>query len=290
MTPLPLPNLVSFTKTWHNEPYPFISPTRPELSVSEKNIVITGGGHGIGRAIGIAFAQANAKSVAIVGRSLERLETAATVIRAANPSTTVLFEVADITQRESINQALNNIVDKTGKIDIFAANAGILPVYGPVMGYPEEELFRSLMINTMGAFNSIQAFLPLAAPEAKLFNTSSGIGHWQPNEAVTGDFAYAAAKAAAIKMFDYVAFENPWLHVVSFQPGIIATGINPDITVGFDTVDLPAHFMVWLASKEAEFLKGKFVWANWDVQELMAREDEIKNSILFRLSLNGVDM
>ncbi|RGP67667.1 reductase [Fusarium sporotrichioides] len=290
MASLPLPNLVSFTKTWHNKPYPFISPTRLELSAYGKNVVITGGGHGIGQAIGVAFAQANAKSVAIVGRNRERLEKAEKVIRAANPSTTVLFEIADTTQRESINQALKNIVDKAGKIDILAANAGILPVYGPVMGYPEEELLRSLMINTMGAFNSIQAFLPLAAPGAKLFNTSSGIGHWQPNETVTGDFAYAAAKAAAIKMFDYVAFENPWLHVVSFQPGIIATGINPDITLGFDTVELPAHFVVWLASKEAEFLKGKFVWANWDVQELMAREDEIKNSMLFRLSLNGVDM
>jgi NAD(P)-dependent dehydrogenase (short-subunit alcohol dehydrogenase family) len=91
------------------------------------------------------------------------------------------------------------------------------------------------MINIMGAFNSIQAFLPLAAPGAKLFNTSSGIGHWQPNDSITGDFAYGAAKAAAIKMFDYVAFENPGLHVVNFQPGIIATGINPDITVAFDT-------------------------------------------------------
>ena len=55
-------------------------------------------------------------------------------------------------------------------------------------------------------------------------------------------------------------------------------------------MDLPGHFIVWLASKEAEFLKGKFVWANWDVEELMARKDEIENSMLFRLSLNGVDM
>ncbi|ESU10032.1 hypothetical protein FGSG_03224 [Fusarium graminearum PH-1] len=264
MAPLPLPNLVSFTKTWHNEPYPLISPTRPELSAHGKNVVITGGSHGIGRAIGVAFAQANAKSVAIIGRSRERLETAATAIRTANPLTTVLLQVADTTQRESITKALNSIVDQAGKIDIFAANAGILPVYGPVMGYPEEELLRSLMINTVGAFNSIQAFLPLAAPGAKLFNTSSGIGHWQPNDAVTGDFAYSVAKAAAIKMFDY--------------------------TNNLILVELPAHFVVWLASKEAEFLKGKFVWANWDVQELMARKDEIKNPMLLKLSLNGVDM
>ncbi|KAL4731487.1 hypothetical protein ACLX1H_000455 [Fusarium chlamydosporum] len=254
MAPLPLSNLVSFTKTWHNEPYPFISPTRPELSASGKNVVITGGGHGIGQAISVAFAQANAKSVAILGRTLNRLETAVAAIKAANPSTTVFFEVADTTKRESVVKALENIVEKTGKIDIFVANAGILPVHGPVVGYPEEELLRSLMINVLGAFNSIQAFIPLAAPGAKLFNTSSGIGHWQPNDQVTGDFAYAAAKAAAIKLFDYVAFENPTLHV------------------------------------EAEFLKGKFVWANWDAQELMAREDEIKNSMLFRLSLNGVEI
>ncbi|KAH7174309.1 uncharacterized protein B0J16DRAFT_388129 [Fusarium flagelliforme] len=290
MPQLPFPNMVSFTKTWHDKPYPMISPTRPELSVSGQNIVITGGGHGIGQAIGIAFAQANAKSVSIVGRTLERLEKAAAAIQAANPSTVVLYEVADTTDRESIDKALNNFVGKVGKIDIFVANAGILPVYGTVAGYPEDELFRSLMINIMGAFNSIQAFLPLAAPGAKLFNTSSGIGHWQPNDSITGDFAYGAAKAAAIKMFDYVAFENPGLHVVNFQPGIIATGINPDITVAFDTVELPGHFVVWLASKEAAFLKGKFVWANWDVEELMARKDDIQNSMLFRLSLNGVDM
>jgi hypothetical protein len=47
---------------------------------------------------------------------------------------------------------------------------------------------------------------------------------------------------------------------------------------------------VWLASDEATFLKGKFVWANWDVQELMARADEIQQSMLLRVSLNGVDM
>ena len=74
----------------------------------------------------------------------------------------------------------------------------------------------------------------------------AGIGHWQPNDSITGDFAYGAAKAAAIKMFDYVAFENPGLHVVNFQPGIIATGINPDITVAFDTG------MFYIASCEIE--------------------------------------
>jgi hypothetical protein len=53
---------------------------------------------------------------------------------------------------------------------------------------------------------------------------------------------------------------------------------------------LAAQFYVWLASPEAEFLKGKFVWVNWDVDELKARADEIKNSLLFKVILNGVPM
>lgn len=55
------------------------------------------------------------------------------------------------------------------------------------------------------------------------------------------------------------------------------------------TVELPAHFLVWLASGEASFLRNKFVWANYDVEELMARAEEIKTSFLLRVSLNGVD-
>ena len=53
-------------------------------------------------------------------------------------------------------------------------------------------------------------------------------------------------------------------------------------------VQLPAHFHVWLASLEAEFLKGKLVWVNWDVDELKARAEEIKNSLLLKVLLNGV--
>ena len=58
----------------------------------------------------------------------------------------------------------------------------------------------------------------------------------------------------------------------------------------FDIVSLPAAFHVWLASPEARFLKGKFLWANWDVDELKARADEIKNSSLLTVALNGVDL
>jgi hypothetical protein len=43
--------------------------------------------------------------------------------------------------------------------------------------------------------------------------------------------------------------------------------------------------IVWLASPEAEFLKGKFVWTNLDMDELNARATEIESSKILELSL-----
>ncbi|CAK7211346.1 hypothetical protein SCUCBS95973_001081 [Sporothrix curviconia] len=290
MASVPMPSFVSFTKTWHNKPYPFISPSRPALSAAGKTIVITGGGSGIGKAIAIAFAEAGAKAVAIIGRREDRLARAAVEVSAAGSQTQVLYETGDVTSRTSVEAALANISSKVGEIDVFCSNAGVLAQEGPVIGYDEAQLQSAIMTNLVGSFNALQAFVPHAAPGAKVFNTGSSIGHWQPQAFVPGVFSYAAAKAATLKMVDYFASENPHIHVVSFHPGIIATEINPNITVGLDTVDLPGNFVVWLASEEASFLKGKFVWANWDAEELMARADEIKSSMLLRLSLNGVDM
>lgn len=306
----PLPSFVSLTETWHDKPYPFISPTRPALSATGKNVVITGGSSGIGQATAIAFAQANAKSVAIIGRRRDRLEQAASEVKAAGPATQVLYKVGDVAKSDSIDQALRSVVQQVGNIDIFICNAGTLPKEGSVVGYDEAELRRGLDTIVLGSFNSLQTFRTLAAPGAKLFNTGSGIGHWAPLPEVPGVFAYAAAKSAALKMFDYFGAENPDIHVVSVQPGIIATELNADMStnVGFDTgivlqplimfvfiannqpVELPAHFFVWLASEEATFLKGKFVWANWDAEELIVKSDEIQQTKLLTVGLSGVDV
>ena len=50
---------------------------------------------------------------------------------------------------------------------------------------------------------------------------------------------------------------------------------------------LAAHFMVWLSSEEAAFLKGRFVFSNWDVNELKDRANEIKNGNSMTISFGG---
>lgn len=53
---------------------------------------------------------------------------------------------------------------------------------------------------------------------------------------------------------------------------------------------LPGDFCVWLASPEAKFLKGKYLWANWDVDQMMERAKDIQESLLLNITLDGVVM
>ncbi|KAF5684887.1 hypothetical protein FCIRC_3731 [Fusarium circinatum] len=103
--------------------------------------------------------------------------------------------------------------------------------------------------------------------------------------------AYTAVKAAVLEISGYMQDDNPEWHVVQIQPGVVRTELNArfDI-VGQDDPSLAAHFYVWLASLEADFLNDKFVWMNWDVDGPKARADEIEDSLILKVILNGVPM
>ncbi|KAM0445301.1 hypothetical protein ACHAO4_009802 [Trichoderma viride] len=229
-TDVAIPKWVSFTKEWHTKPYPDISPSRSDLSATGKNVVITGGGTGIGRAVAIAFGQAGASSVSILGRRLDRLKSSVIAISAAAQSNTkVLYRTADLTDRAQVEDALASITNAVGKVDIFVNNAGSLPPLKPVAKYDAATFMRAFEMNVMTSLNAIQAFLPVAGTDPILLNISSNLAHIAP---MHGMPAYAASKGAQLKMVEYFAAENPELHVVSIQPGVIATEIaGPDSNV-----------------------------------------------------------
>lgn len=52
-------------------------------------------------------------------------------------------------------------------------------------------------------------------------------------------------------------------------------------------VQLPAQFFVWATSPEGAFLRGKWVWANWDVEELKARAQEIQTTPILTANILG---
>jgi hypothetical protein len=55
----------------------------------------------------------------------------------------------------------------------------------------------------------------------------------------------------------------------------------------FLPAELAGNFTVWIASPEAKFLNGKFVWVNWDVEELKVNAKEIESTSILTLGLEG---
>ena len=55
----------------------------------------------------------------------------------------------------------------------------------------------------------------------------------------------------------------------------------------WDTPELPGHTAVWLCSDEAKFLRGKFIWTNWDIEELKAKKEEIEGTLLLTVNCIG---
>jgi NAD(P)-dependent dehydrogenase (short-subunit alcohol dehydrogenase family) len=236
-----LPKVTPFTKTWHTAPYPFISPTRAELSAAGRNVVVTGGGADIGNAIAVAFAQAGAKSVSIIGRSLTKLQSGATAISAAIPSSTdteVFYEQADLSSREETTRALQSIANKVrGKLDVLVSNAGpklgttdalvsntgLEPEGSRIADATDDQLLRSFRGIVLTAVHAIQAFLPLAGPNPVLLSTNTCFAHWP---AVPDFGLYACNRATLIKLADYIQAENPHVRVISIQPGWVATEGN----------------------------------------------------------------
>jgi NAD(P)-dependent dehydrogenase (short-subunit alcohol dehydrogenase family) len=215
------PPLPSFTKVWHSKPYPSISPSRPELSAQGKTVVITGGGSGIGAAITKAFAAAESTKIAIIGRTEGRLLAIKNAIEAANPGTKILAVVADITCMEQVDEGFKKIELAFGKIDVFVSNAAFLPVPKPVLSsdFDVQDWWATFSTNVLGVLHCVRAFANHAAKEARLLNISTGIANMPPLE--PGMSAYAASKAAAGKVLDYIALENPRLHVVNIHPGLV---------------------------------------------------------------------
>ncbi|TVY80469.1 Short chain dehydrogenase citE [Lachnellula suecica] len=284
MPPFPSP-----TKAWHSAAYPSISPTRPEISAKGKTILITGGGTGIGAATALSFAEAGASRIALLGRRSQPLLDTAASITKSFPSVSVFTAPTDVTQQDSVAAAFADFLGTTGKINVLVSNAAILGPQDAIADVDPVEFIDAIQKNLQGSLHVAQTFLRYAAADAVVIEVNSAAAHLNFGPGLA---SYGTAKLAIFRLWDSVAFANPGLSVFHLQPGIVATAINKEAggveASGMeDHVSLPGNFSVWLASPEAKFLKGRFLWANWDVDELKAKAKEIESSAQLSIGLAG---
>jgi NADP-dependent 3-hydroxy acid dehydrogenase YdfG len=121
----------NFTKTTHNNVYPAISPSRPELSQAEKTVLITGGGDNLGLSIAHAFVQASAKTVIITGRRSDVLKTAKDQLEEKigeiNSPSAVIAAAVDITDRKQVDELWEDLRELGVVVDVLVSNAAKPP-------------------------------------------------------------------------------------------------------------------------------------------------------------------
>ena len=191
------------------------------MALEGKTVWITGGGTGIGKALGAAFMREGAQ-VVLSGRAANRIaEVAAEIgggVRAIPCDVSDANEVAAVTGR---------ISELCGPIDILVNNAGVT-VFKPFLSTSVEEFDELMSVNLRGPFLCTQAVLPAMIERGGgavvMINSMAAL------QVFANSSVYAATKGGLKWMSDCLRLEvrKSGVRVLNVHPGATNTPIWPD--------------------------------------------------------------
>jgi NAD(P)-dependent dehydrogenase (short-subunit alcohol dehydrogenase family) len=193
------------------------------VEVSGKNIVVTGGANGIGRALCESFAKAGAARITVV--DLDEANASKVADSVGGKS----FRL-DVGSRPAIEELVRDVEADAGPIDLFVSNAGIALAGGPEV---DVESWNHIWdINVMAHVNAAQAVLPsmLERGEGYLLNTCSAAGLLSQ----IGSAPYAVTKHAAVAFAEWVSitYGNRGIKVSVLCPQAVRTNMTAGIPNG----------------------------------------------------------
>ena len=227
-----------------------------DLNLRDKIVIVTGGAAGIGRA---------------------------TVARFENEGATVLaWDVTtepkiDVTNREEVEAAVNDVVAKYGRIDVLVNNAAVFSVVpmnrGRIESIDPEEWDRLMAVNLRGLFFCCRAVLPAMRRQksGKIVNIASGTVlagapgriHYVTSKAATIGFTRTLAREVGgdninvncLAPGNTLSEENPTAQMIKFRESSVGLRALKRIQVPQDVVGA----MLFLASPLSDFMTGQTV-------------------------------
>lgn len=195
------------------------------FGLSGKVAIVTGGGRGIGQTVAIGLAKAGAEVVIIARSNADE-----TVEKITAEGGKCYFVKADVTKESEVDAALDEIMKKSGHIDVVFNNAGICKHLGTFEATIED--WREVIdVNLTGEYIMARAVAKIMVDHnihgsiinmASMSGTIANIPQWQ--------CSYNASKAGVMHMTRSLALE--WaeygIRVNSISPGYIATPMSVD--------------------------------------------------------------
>jgi 3-oxoacyl-[acyl-carrier protein] reductase len=188
-------------------------------SLTDKVAVVTGGGSGIGRATSVLLSQEGAK-VVIADIQTEAAERVAGEIR--NQNGEVAMVTVDVTQKESVQQMVEESMKMYGRVDILVNIVGGSSPKS-VLEMSDADWDRVINLNLKSVFLCCRAVLPVMAKQhyGKIANFSSA-------QAFSGSATranYTAAKAGVVGFSKSLALEvvGHGINVNVIAPGMVET-------------------------------------------------------------------
>ncbi|KAK8123140.1 NAD(P)-binding protein [Apiospora sp. TS-2023a] len=267
--------VADFCQKHHSDTYPFIDPTKADLS--NQTVVITGASRGIGRATAFSFVRAGCRRLVITARS---------------PLKDFAAELRQ--EAKSVEAAAKEVSEHFGGVvDTLVNNAGYLNA-SQLMGEGDPaEWLQTFEVNIKGLYRVSRYFLPLVL-KSTTSKTVINVGSAGANYIVPGMSAYQTTKFTLCRFNEFMAteYQDQGLVAVAVHPGCLKTELASNLPTEYhellsDAPELPGDTFAWIAREKRDWLSGRYMEAVWDMEEFEGKkEDVVQRDVLkFRMTL-----
>lgn len=191
------------------------------MSQDERPVaLVTGGGRGIGRAVGEALLERGYR-LFFCGRSPDVTEAAKRELYVRFPGR-VDARLCDVRRQEEVEALVAWVTGEAGRLDVLVNNAG-LGLFAPVDEITGEQFRETIETNLLGPFYAIRAVAPAmkARGEGWIFNIASLAG----KNAFAGGAAYNASKFGLIGLSEAAMLDlrHHGIRMAAICPGSVET-------------------------------------------------------------------